>query len=212
MAHECFKSLAVSEEIQSEFRSGMNSLVYRFKSCTDSAKGFSNSLSKFGAAPAQPERYIQERNFYSFIVTGVTCYETLCFALFAWGAALYPGVFSFASEREKRRVSPGTTSHSFDQIPEGRSLAAAIRQAENSSDYERWTTLRRVMFHRGLPGRLIVVGPEDARTKYHPFADLGGIEAHPDTIDTLRQWLAKTLSDVMAQAVIMMDLQRPRCS
>jgi hypothetical protein len=209
LAHQCFTALVVADDVQSELRSGLNSMVYRFKSCVESGDAFSQSVIAHGAAPPQPQRYYQERDFFLFVMSGATCLESMVYALFAWGAAIHPTDFPFDTDAQRRQVSIQTAASAYGKIDQGDQLANALRSIRGSNEYNEWMTLRRVLFHRGLPGRVIrfSTGPTEPTSRYHAFADLGGIEVHPDSISSMLTWLATILESTLSNALAMMQSQ-----
>jgi|GEM_PF-3284261 len=209
LAHQYFTAMNVADDLQSQFRSGLNSIIYRYKSSVESGDAFSQSAITHGGAPPQPQRYYQERDFFLFVMSDATCLETMVYALFAWGAAIYPTKFRFENDIQRRKIKIQTTISTYEEIDQGIRLANALRSVLEDDEYGKWMTLRRVLFHRGLPGRLILAttGPIEPRSRYHSFANLEGIEVHPDSISSMISWLTTTLENTLSIALTMMESQ-----
>jgi hypothetical protein len=194
---------SVPSALQDEFRSAWNAVVYRYVACLESAEAFARSVERHGDAPAHPERYAQERDFFNFVVNGMACIEALHYGIFAWCSSRALTGFDLANERDRRAVNPATALDRLRDVPDASAVASALGTLLASATYYVWGNLRRILFHRGLPGRLISVvigGGSGSATRYHRFGESEGPEVTPETSRQMSRWLTDQLRLVLPLA------------
>lgn len=195
-----FRTLQVRDDLQGGFRGAWNAIAYRYVSCTEYSASFSESVAEHGAAPHQPERYMQERDFFNFIVTGLACFEAFHYALYCIGAVLQPNHFPYETASDRRRITPGATRELFARHYPSNGVTHAVIECLTSTEYDEWARVRNVLAHRGLPGRQIFasVGGGENGGRYHPFEDVS-IEINAETTTTFLGWLRQTLERLLSE-------------
>lgn len=206
LARTTFQANAVPETIQSQFRMAMNSIAYRYKSFVESSNEFSDLVSRWGAAPTQPQRYAQERAFFEFVMTGNACLEAIAYALFALGSALHPDRFPFEDDQHRKHVNLRSTADAYREDARHIEIADSLTSVAEADQFQVMSTLRRVLYHRGLPGRLIIAG-SGKPSRYHDFADIEGIDVQPHSLTDLASWVRKALQEIFTVTSQMMQQQ-----
>lgn len=213
LARQLFEAQNAPEPIGRDFGAGLRSVEYRFMTFVESGEAFQASLEAHGDAPAGSYRYLQEREFFSFITTGGACVEALSYALFSIGAALDLSTFPFGSESQRRGVTPLRTIRRYRSFYNGSNVANSLAGLVDSDEYTQLRQVRSVLFHRGLPGRIFSVSvgsnTEPPRSRYHDFGDQPGPEIHADTFRRLRGWLGSGIANVFAAAVDLIERELP---
>ena len=203
-AHDFFQAAGVPPDIQQELRTALNSVAYRFKMCTDAGCAFCDSLLRYGAAPAQPERYAQERDFFDFVVTGFTAIECAGYGLFALGAALWPAQFPFTTEALRRKVTLRVALDTCGRVPAANAIHTALSVTLAAPELEEWLRWRNGLSHRGLPGRIISAGIATtnlAQSTYGSFGGVPGPALDPSLIEGRTEWLASRLQQMLQSGV-----------
>lgn len=195
LAHDHFKLQDTPEGIRSEFRASMNSMAYRFTSCSESGQSFCESIERDGGGPAQPERYKQERDFFVFVMSGMACVEALNYELFALGAAIHPKQFPFATDKD-RKIGWPSTRNAYAAVQNTRLVE--VVEAIKTKEFNDWTTLRRILFHRGLPGRKLLTS---GTSSYQAFEDLRDFKIEKVSIEHLLDWLTTVLTNGLGASV-----------
>ena len=196
--HAAFRVRGTDTRIQSEIRSAMNSVAYRFKSCQEAADALKVSLRTVGDAPPQPARWEQEMHFFHFVIGGMAAIEALFYAMFGIGAIARPTVFPMSNERERTGVTPRKVLGSYHSSGP-KNVADALKHLCDSQEYKDWHHWRRILFHRGMPGRIISVGSTTG-TRYNDFGDLGGPALEPNLALDRCGWLADEINRVWRAA------------
>jgi hypothetical protein len=200
-AEAFFTRDSVPDLLQKEFRSAWHAVVYRYIACLESAKNFSDSVERQGGSPLQAERYVQEREFFNFVVNGMACLETLHYGIFAWGACRQLAGFSLATEEARRKAVPKTVRDRLGGVPDAGALVSALEKLKGSDTYLEWVNLRIILFHRGLPGRIInMTDGEGSGTRYQRFGEFDGPEVTPDTSREMARWLTGQLQIIVPLA------------
>jgi hypothetical protein len=95
-----------------QFAWAWNAVVYRFESCNEYNKAFTNSVKKYGNSPEQPEKYKQEKYLFNFFVTGLSIIESLLYGLYMISHFIKPNSFP-VSENDLRGIKPEKVKDKF---------------------------------------------------------------------------------------------------
>jgi hypothetical protein len=172
--NELFKSRGLSDGQVEQFRIALNGIVYRFLSADEAGRQFTESVKAYGAAPAQPHRYEQERDFFGVVVNSAAAMEGLFYSAIAFGAALsFPG-FSLGSESARRRVTPEAALSIVRSSGAPVDVLRSLEVVRADPIVKYVADLRRTLFHRGLPGRLIIADGSGIQGRYHQFGEVNG--------------------------------------
>jgi hypothetical protein len=177
-----------------EFAAAWNAVAYRFLSCTEHDKAFTESVKRFGKTPPHFEWYIQQRELFGFFVTGFSCIESFCYALFAIGAILEPTKFPFVTPKEKKEVSWKKTINNYEGAFPNEELTILLSKLEENEKFKEWRTVRNILSHRCAPGRHIYVGG------YIEVTWIQNIKINEDTTSLRRKWLVNLLNKLMNAA------------
>ena len=187
-----------------QYTGAWNGLAHRFRTCAESDEAFTASIRQAGDAPPPSERYIQERELFSFFVAGLSSVESLCFALFAIGAMLRPNDFPMGTPKELRAISPESTARTFGSLYPGDAFTSALQQLTRSQEFRDWKEIRNILAHRAAPGRIIFAGitsnQQAAQWKV-------GISLDLNTTSSRRQWLSGQLTAVLRAVVSYIALE-----
>lgn len=135
-----FEKSAVDPELRGEFWAARNAVAYRFTACAEAAEGFASSVDQHGAAPPQPHRYTQERDFFHFVLGGMASLEALHYGVHAWGACRGLTGFVLNSDRDRRRAVPKATLIAVQRSVDGQALAAELKRIQEAQATQSSTT------------------------------------------------------------------------
>jgi hypothetical protein len=190
--HSRMKGMAASAPVSwSEYAGAWNAVAYRFLTCAEHDKTFTESILRHGDAPPQLERYVQERELFGFFVTGLATIESLCYAAYAIASMLDEGVFPIATEENKRLISPRTTAPRFAEAFPTYEITRALRQVVGSHELHDWREVRNTLTHRTAPGRVIHASTSGPAK---PAVWKIGIRLDACTTASRRRWLASTVN------------------
>jgi len=184
-----------------QYAGAWNAVAYRFLSCMDHDKAFTESFERSGDAPPQPERYIQERALFGFFVTGLAALESLCYGLFAIASMVDARTFPITTPEDMRSITPERTACQFGRAFPNESMTAALRRVIGTSDFLDWKEVRNILAHRAAPGRIIPLRVSAACQHHHGGALWAkGIQISKKATGSRRKWLANTTCDLLTAA------------
>ena len=122
-----------------EFAGASNLIGWRFRSSLDDWQTYKRSI----AVPAKDheELYQRERALFGMFVSGVSCIETVAYAL----ATLlsHPTLLSLPfGEKRKLRCSPGRLADWLEPYPSAGRLSRALADLVASEQWDLWVKLR----------------------------------------------------------------------
>src|SRR4030095_3646238 len=194
------KSSAVGSVTWPEYGSAWNSISYQFVTLDESDKSFTTSVKTHGSGPTQQERYIQERDLFSFFINGLAVLETFCYGMFAIGSFVDSSVFILSTALDKRRVTPDTTSAAFNSKFPNENITSDIASLISSNEFKFWKEIRNILAHRSNPGRdhKVTLG---SSTRVEPVTLWRiGIPIDITTTAERRKWLADNLNKLLELA------------
>lgn len=183
---------------RSEFFAAWTAVAYRYKACADHDANYSESIRGTGNTPGFPDRYIQDQELFNFFVTGLSTIECLYYGCYALGYMLDPTRFPFSTDRDKRRVKPGSTSLAFQQAFSGQ-IATTLQSILDSPEFNEWKNVRNILTHRTSPGRLISLGGSVAPAEWKTI----GIQFDEMTTVSRRKWLAGSVESLVTAAAML---------
>lgn len=89
-----------------KFVGGWSALSYRYAEATECVDEFEQSIVANGTAPAQPERYEQERILFDFFGSALSVFEAGAYAMFAAASLANSSGFPLATAQDERKVTP----------------------------------------------------------------------------------------------------------
>src|SRR5690349_17383537 len=87
-----------------EWAGAWNAVAWRFMSLADNDAAFTDNVRRTGGGRTPSERYLQERELFSFFVTGLSTIESFCYGLYAVASMIDSANFPLATFKEKRGV------------------------------------------------------------------------------------------------------------
>jgi hypothetical protein len=193
-----------------DFYSAWSAMAYRFKALAEHDEAFASSCARWGPGPAQPERYRQERELFNFFANGLAALENLGYGLFAAASMCDPVNFPLASPQERKSVTlERATQRLMERFGE-EGLAAALRRALDSREYQLLEGMRNHPSHRGTLRRSFSLSTADgvgsAALTGVPRRARGGALTDEDvpldreTTARMRRWLAGALGELLREA------------
>ncbi len=194
-----------------QYAGAWNAVAYRFHACADHDAVFTASVQDAGTTPPQPARYIQEREFFNFLVNGLATIESLCYAFFAIGAMMDAHNFPIATPKDLLRITPKLTDERYALAFSGEAVSGSMARLLASEEYKDWKETRGLLAHRSVPGRMIRLTvsatiawgkgpaspnpPPEERTRW-----TNGIAIDATTTSSRRAWLAATTDELLEAA------------
>jgi hypothetical protein len=200
--HKCLQSkITPNKDVWGCYAGGWNAITYRFLTVDESDKKFTESINKAGGAPVPCERYIQERELFSFFVNGLATIESFCFAIYAIGVLVGPSKFSMSTQRKLSNITPKNTVRKFKKGYPNEQVTKELQKLVESDEFECWKDIRNVLAHRLAPSRLIKknlsMGRRDSQLSTFWY---NGIPLDANTTSLPRKWLVSTLNRLMLAA------------
>jgi hypothetical protein len=191
-------TLPTTHRAWSHYAGGWNALAYRFRACAEHDTAFTLSLRRAGKAPRPNERYVQERELFSFFGTGLSAIESLCYSLFAIGSMLNLKEFNLIEPGHLKAINPKKTTEQFSKVFPNEAITTNLAGMISDANYEEWCDIRNILAHRSAPGRhftrSIPPQPLDEQVLWGEWA----IPIDETTTRTRRAWLATTLRNLLS--------------
>ncbi len=166
-----------------EFAGGWNAVSYRFLICFENYELFTETVKKYTNAPPQPYRYIQERELFSFFVSGLSTIESICYSLYAICSILKSSEFPI-NEDDLRNIKPEVVKSKLKCNFENEKITSEIENLTDDTEYFNWKKIRNVLAHRTSPRRHIYTGGE-----MNGKALWLGLEINENTTSSKFDWL-----------------------
>jgi hypothetical protein len=181
------------------FHDSWFAVAYRFFTCTEHDVEFTESVNRAGINPPRLEHYIQERELFSFFISGLASLESFSYSCYALGSILDTSNFPMSNPRA---ITIRSTIDKFLSYYPGESLTLRLAQLRNETEFNDWNYIRNILAHRLLPSRLIKV------TLFPSQPDLGkkvswineNIQINSNTTSSRRKWLSQVLADLVSSA------------
>lgn len=136
-----------------QYAGAWNAVGYRFLSCNNHDKTFTESIQRAGNAPPPSERYIQESNLFGFFVSGLSTIDSLLYGLYAIASIIKVEEFPIATFRDLKSITPENTKNKFKAEFTNRSITVFLEGLIDGEDYKEWKDIRNILAHRTSPGR-----------------------------------------------------------
>ena len=139
----------------SEFLPAWLAVEYRFCTCFESNKNFTESFKKFGDGPPPSERYIQEKELFHFFINGYSTLDCFGYALYIVASIIKPTLFPIELSKLKH-VYFSKTCDKFNLIKsdlQHEKIKDKLNLIKDSEEFKDWKTIRHALIHRISPGR-----------------------------------------------------------
>ena len=174
-----------------QYAGAWNAVAYRFLSCADHDKAFTESVRRFGDAPLQPERYAQERELFGFFVTGLATIESFCYGLYAIASMVDSRNFPLVTQKDMRSVNRESTTKRFKRTFPSDNITHVLDQTVSTQEFKDWKEIRNILAHRSAPPRHFFASTAG---KARAALWLNGIQIDENITASWRKWLATTMS------------------
>ncbi|WP_271103856.1 hypothetical protein [Pseudomonas tohonis] len=188
-------------EIWKDFAGACNIVGWRFRTCHEEMRKFIESWRQHGSAISFEEIYLRERALFIMFCSGVSCLESMCFAINA--LASYSKLLNFPfSEKEQRACTPAQLQKTLDKHPNAAILSKELKNIIDSDEWKIWTSLRNRMTHRSsLPpvGHGASSG-HPITTRALDFAETAStrkIEEDIEFLEKLFSWLSQAIKNLL---------------
>jgi len=139
----------------SEFLPAWLAVEYRFSTCFESNKNFTESFKKFGNGPPPSERYIQEKELFHFFINGYSTLDCFGYALYIVASTIKPTLFTIEPSKLKH-IYFANTCDKFNSIEsdfQHEKIKDKLNLIKDSNEFKDWKTIRHALIHRISPGR-----------------------------------------------------------
>lgn len=184
-----------------EFGGASNLIGWRYRASSDAWQELRESIEAHGHGRSMEEVYRQERSLFLMFSAGVSCIESMVYALAA--AASDPKVCGITfTGTEQRACSPNRLLAWLTPHPKAPELVATLRSGLAAPEWTLWVELRNRMTHRSnLPRRIFAsVGaplPQVKPLNYAPTSSTPEVDADLADWDALHQWLGHQLKALL---------------
>lgn len=128
---------------------------YRFCTCSESNKNFTESFKKFGDGPPPSERYIQEKELFHFFINGYSTLDCFGYALYMVVSNIKPTLFPIEPSKLKG-IYFANTCNKFNLIEsdfQHEKIKEKLNLIKDSEEFKDWKTIRHALIHRISTGR-----------------------------------------------------------
>jgi len=136
-----------------QYAGAWNAVGYRFLSCNNNDKAFTESIQRAGNAPPPSERYIQESNLFGFFVSGLSTIESLLYGLYAIASIIKVEKFPIATFKDLKSITHENTKNKFEKEFTNLSITDFLKSLIDDKNYKEWKDIRNILAHRTSPGR-----------------------------------------------------------
>lgn len=185
-----------------QYAGAWNAIGYRFKSCAENDRIFTQSMLKTGKSPEPHERYIQERALFYFFVNGLSALESLLFGLYAIVSFVKPKEFPIETERDLKAINPKLTRDKFKKNFKTYDIANSLIKLLEDKRYIEWKEIRNILAHRASPGREFFSGGDHSGKALW----INGVQIEKSTTTSRYKWLTMTLSNLMKDVDVFVSL------
>ncbi len=183
-----------------EYATGWNAVASRFKTMADADKQFTGQIITQRARQvslSHDQMQLQEEYLYIFFTNGLSAIESFFYAMFAFGALVYPTKFPMSDYKQLQLINSSLVQKKYaSEFPCCPISVVLTSLVSCDAYYKNWRKIRDILAHRLVPRRTIHVhlhegsGPDkmvDRPTEW------GEIELDERTTGDRRSWLAATL-------------------
>ena len=170
-------------------------VAYRFWALAEYDASFTKSISIFGAACNETERFSQERDLFGFFSSAMSVFEAYSLAMYIAGSWLAPAVFN----AKIKNITIEETLKAYNTIFHADAISQALDATVHDQVFEEFKRLRIVLFHRAVRARSINIGgPPDSMQKEN-------IDLNETTTPVRRQHVALLLTSLTNAAHTFVD-------
>ncbi len=178
-----------------QFCGAWNAVSYRFRAVTDHSINFTEAIQ---INSDMESRYIQERELFSFFVSGLAVLESYFYAMFAAGAILNPTNFPFVTETDFKHVTCKETTKNYSFVFSSHNLPTVMQSLIHSKQFQELERIRNLLAHRIATTRIIsLTTGSGSPAKPHEWRLFPGFFLDINTTVSRRIWLTQTLNELL---------------
>jgi hypothetical protein len=209
-SHSCREGIVKFNVYSSKFVGSLdytygasNLLDWRYRSCHEDMGRYIESWKRFGSNVSFEELYLREKVLFGMFTAGVSCTESVCYALYA--VASYPKLLDLPfGEKEQRKCNPTSLLEQLAKYPAAKALAVRLETLVHSDEWKSWVALRNRMTHRSNLPRNIrgAVGTESPPAKILEFAATTSTPTFVGDdrdLKVLLTWLSESLRNLLIE-------------
>lgn len=147
-----------------QFSGGWRAIIYRYLSCIEYSKSFTDLVKKYGNSPPQPIRYYQEKELFNFFISGLSVFDCFGYSIFMICSIIDPNNFP-VQKNSLRDITLKRTVSELSGCLSSEKLTIALDALFHSQEFIVWSEVRNILIHRETPGRIIRMGTGSAKTE-----------------------------------------------
>jgi hypothetical protein len=144
--------------IQALFVGAWNGVRYRYATMVEFSDLHTESFKTYGAGPAEPVRFAQERDLFCFASAAYSMFDCFYFALFSIGALLAPHEFRLQSDSDERSVTFWRTRDLFLKAFATDPILSDFDAFRDDAAQKDLAAMRHMYTHRASPPRHFQMG------------------------------------------------------
>lgn len=188
-----------------EFGGASNLIGWRYRASSEHWLYYKHSWEAEGVAVNHEGIYLRERALFGMFAAGVSCIDSLAYALAALSSHTDVLAIRFGAD-EQRVCSPKRLLAWVSPMPKGTRLAEALSALCTSLEWKMWVDLRNRMSHRSNLPQVIfgAIGSEPPPARALQFAATSStpmVEGDLETFDALHAWLASALTRLLVEGI-----------
>lgn len=184
-----------------ELAGASNLIAWRYRASSEDLDAYRSSWDLLGGACSFEELYLRERALFGMFVSGISCIDSSCYAIYALASS--PKVFTLPfGLKEQRRSSPKTLYVAIKPFAQATLMAQTLDDLIKSEDWKLWNDLRNRMTHRSNLPRIIrgaggSLPPPAKAVQFAETSSTPAIEADVTRLDALFSWLGTSLESLL---------------
>ncbi|WP_415755726.1 hypothetical protein [Pseudomonas leptonychotis] len=188
-------------EAWKEFGGACNLVGWRFRACHEDMQKYIGSWHEHGAAISFEEVYSRERALFGMFCSGISCLESMCYAINA--LASHNNMLNIPfGEKEQRNCSPARLQALLEKHSKAAILSQELKVLVESDEWKNWVDLRNRMTHRSNLPRVGhgAVGGEPPPAKALDFAatlSTPKIEEGVEFLERMFSWLSQAIKSLL---------------
>jgi hypothetical protein len=194
---------SIHEIAWDEYAAAWNAISYRFYSLSECDIAYTKYQNNSGNTPPPLERYLQERELFSFFINGLSTIESLCYGMYAIGSIIEPTSFIMQGEENFRNINANKVCEQFMRKYPLDDFTNHLNTLLRSTEYENWKQIRNILAHRSAPGRNIHVtlgGENSEKATVWKIMTPQEITLDAATTSERRIWISNNLKMLLESA------------
>jgi hypothetical protein len=186
-----------------EFAGASNLIGWRFRACSEYCQNYVASWREFGTDVTFEELYSRERSMFGMFVSGVSCIESITYAVAALASHPQKLALPFG-DLEQRQCNPRRLKDRLDAHAAAAPIIEALDRLLGSTEWRLWLGLRNRMTHRSNVPRRHYASVGSTPLPENPV-HFGSTSSTPDFVgdevwfENQLSWFIGTVKDYLHQ-------------